>query len=60
LIAHKLRQAPALEWDSEHSYTRDSIELYYLSNAAKPLDAEQLTEVRLPYNALIAAILGRI
>ena len=39
-------QAPPLEWDTKGEYTRASIELYYLSNAAKPLDADQLTEVR--------------
>ena len=38
-------QAPPLEWDTQGEYTRGSIEVYYLSNAAKPLDAEQLTEV---------------
>ena len=37
--------APPLEWDDEHHYTRDRLELYYLSHAAKPLPLDQLTEV---------------
>lgn len=37
--------APPLQWDSEHAYTRSNIETYYLSHAAKPLGLEQLTEV---------------
>ena len=39
--------APPLDWDDEHEYTRDKLELYYLSHAAKPLPLEQLTEVSL-------------
>ncbi|KAK9813825.1 hypothetical protein WJX73_000343 [Symbiochloris irregularis] len=35
----------APEWDSQHAYQRDSLQLYYLSNAATPLPVEQLTEV---------------
>ncbi|KAL0051529.1 hypothetical protein WJX82_009385 [Trebouxia sp. C0006] len=37
--------APPLDWDDEHQYTRDKLELYYLSHAARPLPLEQLTEV---------------
>lgn len=37
--------APPLEWDDEHHYTRNRLELYYLSHAAKPLPLDQLTEV---------------
>ena len=40
--------APPLNWDDEHEYTRDKLELYYLSHAARPLLLEQLTEVSLP------------
>lgn len=38
--------APPLQWDSEHAYTRSKIETYYLSHGAKPLGLEQLTQVR--------------
>ena len=38
--------APPLQWDSEHAYTRSRIETYYLSHGAKPLGLEQLTQVR--------------
>ena len=41
-------QAPPLEWDTKPEYGRDSLELYYLSHAAKPMDADALTEVRPP------------
>lgn len=41
-----LSQAPALEWDTRREYTRASVELYYLSHAARPLDVDQLTEAR--------------
>jgi hypothetical protein len=37
-------QAPALPWDEANEYSRTAIEVYYLSNAAKPLTLEQLTE----------------
>lgn len=39
--------APPLQWDEEGHYTRSRLELYYLSYAAKPLKADQLTEVSL-------------
>ena len=38
-------EAPPLQWDSEHAYTRNNIEAHYLSYAARPLSIEQLTEV---------------
>ena len=37
--------APPLQWDSEHAYTRDTVEAHYLSHAARPLSLEQLAEV---------------
>lgn len=37
--------APPLDWDTEHQYTRNQLELYYLAYAAKPLPLQQLTEV---------------
>lgn len=36
--------APPLEWDAAGNYSRDRVRLYYLSNAAKPLDEDALTE----------------
>ena len=39
--------SPSLEWDDDLHYTRNKLELYYLSHAAKPLQLEQLTEVSL-------------
>ncbi|GAX82003.1 hypothetical protein CEUSTIGMA_g9431.t1 [Chlamydomonas eustigma] len=33
---------PPLSWDSKGEYTRDRVELYYLSYAGRPLDREQL------------------
>ena len=36
--------APELAWDTEHQYTRSSVEVYYLSNAAKAIDRNQLIE----------------
>lgn len=38
--------APPLEWDKKELYTRNSIELYYLSHSAKPLSKEDVVEVR--------------
>ena len=38
-------QAPPLPWDAERAYRRDTVELWYLSHAARPLDVDQLTEV---------------
>lgn len=39
-------EAPPLEWDSRGDYSRQNIEVYYLSHAATPLTLDQLTEVR--------------
>ena len=36
--------APPLQWDDDRLYTRDTIELYYLSYSAKPIEREALTE----------------
>lgn len=38
-------EAPPLEWDSRGEYSRQNIEVYYLSHAATPLSLDQLTEV---------------
>jgi tetratricopeptide (TPR) repeat protein len=37
-------EAPPLEWDTDRQYTRDNIEVYYLSYAAKPMDRDGLIE----------------
>ena len=37
--------AEAVPWDPSGAYSRARLELWYLSHAAKPLDASQLTEV---------------
>eukprot|EP00891_Asterochloris_glomerata_P002794 jgi/Astpho2/2794/gw1.00050.278.1_t len=37
--------ASPLEWDEQHNYTRERLELYYLSHAATPLKQQELTEV---------------
>ncbi|KAI7844146.1 hypothetical protein COHA_002281 [Chlorella ohadii] len=37
-------EAPPLDWDSQREYSRDRIEVYYLSHAATPLSLDQLTE----------------
>lgn len=37
-------EAPPLEWDLDHRYRRDSVELYFLSYAAKPLERAGLVE----------------
>ena len=37
--------APPLDWDEDQAYTRDRLELYYLSHAAEPLPLDQLVEV---------------
>ena len=37
--------APQLPWDVKGAYTRDALELFYLSHATKPLGLDQLTEV---------------
>jgi hypothetical protein len=34
-------------WDTEQQYTRDRLELYYLSHSGKPISEEHLTEVDL-------------
>ncbi|KAI8105509.1 hypothetical protein M9434_000094 [Picochlorum sp. BPE23] len=36
--------APPLAWDTDATYTRDSIEIYYLSHAAKPIARNDLIE----------------
>ncbi len=38
--------APPLVWDTERQYTRERLEVYYLSHSAKPVGEEQLTEAR--------------
>ena len=38
-------QAPPLPWDTERAYRRDTVELWYLSHAARPLDVNHLTEI---------------
>ena len=40
--------AEPLAWDTNNAYTRDKLELYYMSHAATPLSLDQLTEVRHP------------
>lgn len=37
-------ESPPLEWDEAKAYTRQSIEVYYLTNAGRPLNREQLVE----------------
>jgi len=37
-------EAPPLEWDSERAYTRENIEMYYLSYAAKQIGRNELIE----------------
>ncbi|KAK9907556.1 hypothetical protein WJX75_005927 [Coccomyxa subellipsoidea] len=37
-------QAPPLKWDRDHEYTRDSVEVYYLSHAAEALPLADLAE----------------
>ena len=46
--------APTLPWDEERHYTRNRLELYYLSHAAKPMHLDQLTEVLLMHDFLTA------
>lgn len=36
--------APPLEWDTENQYTRSRVEVYYLSNASKPMERNELIE----------------
>lgn len=36
--------APPLPWDDSRQYRRHNIDIFYLSNAANPLDSDQLTE----------------
>ncbi len=38
--------APPLEWDRDHEYTRERLEVYYLSHAAEALTLGELAEVR--------------
>lgn len=37
-------EAPPLPWDDDRKYRRNTIDAFYLSNAAKPLNIEELTE----------------
>ena len=39
-------EAPPLDWDRQRLYSRQNIELYYLSHAATPLSKENIVEVR--------------
>ena len=39
-------EAPPLDWDSQRLYSRQNIELYYLSHAATPLSKDNIVEVR--------------
>jgi Cns1/TTC4 Wheel domain len=36
---------PPLVWDEAGNYTRERVQLYYLSHAGKPMTREQLVEV---------------
>ena len=38
---------PQLPWDAAGAYTREPLELFYLSHATKPLGLDQLSEVGL-------------
>ena len=38
--------APGMPWDPSGAYRRAALELWYLSHAAQPLSASQLTEAR--------------
>lgn len=40
--------AEPLAWDSGNAYTRDRLEVYYMSYAATPLPLDKLTEVSFP------------
>ena len=40
-------EAPPLVWDTEQQYTRDRLDVYYMSHSGKPISEEQLTEVGL-------------
>ena len=44
--------AEPLAWDKDRSYTRERLQVFYLSNAATPLAVDKLTEVLppLPYS----------
>lgn len=37
-------ESPPLDWDPDGRYSRQQIEVYYLSHAAKPLDRDELVE----------------
>lgn len=39
-------EAPPLEWDTERAYTRERIEVYYLSHATNALALADVAEVR--------------
>jgi hypothetical protein len=38
-------EAPPLVWDTEQQYTRERLDVYYMSHSGKPISEEQLTEV---------------
>jgi hypothetical protein len=39
--------AELLKWDKDRVYSRDRLQVFYLSNAATPLAVDKLTEVLL-------------
>ncbi len=45
-------EAPPLEWDRDHEYTRVNIEAYYLSHAAEALSLGELAEVSLQHSRI--------
>lgn len=49
-------QAPPLKWDRDHEYTRDSVEVYYLSHAAEALPLADLAEVVLQHAMFITSV----
>ncbi|GAB4818948.1 hypothetical protein N2152v2_005994 [Parachlorella kessleri] len=38
-------EAPPLDWDKQRLYSRENVELYYLSHSASPLSRENIVEV---------------
>jgi hypothetical protein len=47
-------EAPPLPWDTDNEYSRDRVELYYLSNAG-----QQLQQVRGKFQISRNAVTGR-
>jgi len=39
--------AEPLKWDKDKTYSRERLQVFYLSNAASPLAVDKLTEVLL-------------